>query len=207
MNNKIFYQDFTALHSHYRSHLDIIINTDFLSLSVFSLFCFFTRGFRLLKMSLSAFYCGGEYAVRLTAASWPNFQIHFTERNIWTETSGEECSPFLIVPPPLPSHNNALTFWPGSRGTWEYEHIESVFCFYFKNKGAEKPLCPHRPRPAPPHPSQICSHHSQLWHWTLFQGFSSHLSYSLLFPPLFSIFNSAPQWGLCEARHACQREI
>lgn len=29
----------------------------------------------------------------------------------------------------------------------------------------------------------------------------------VLFPPLFSIFNSAPEWGLCEARHACQREI
>lgn len=29
----------------------------------------------------------------------------------------------------------------------------------------------------------IWSNHSWVWHWTLFQGFSSHLSYSLLFFP------------------------
>lgn len=45
-----------------------------------------------------------------------------------------------------------------------------------------------------------------------FQGLALNIISRILQPPgllpaLFSIFNSAPEWGLCEARHACQREI
>lgn len=76
-------------------------------------------------------------------------------------------------------HNLELTLRPGSYGTSQSLHIFHLSPFSYplipKIKGEKKPPLPIRPPLV-----QIWSNHSWVWHWTLFQGFSSHLSYSLL---------------------------
>lgn len=155
---------------------------------------------------------------------WPALISTFTSQkeHFNSDLQRVTFSSFLIVffPPPLWSYCvSTIKHWlfdpylEGLLNTDTFKAPHAPFFFFThllipKIKGREAPRSLSAPSHPPIHPAQIYSHHSWLWHWTLFQGFSSHLSYSLLFPPLFfSIFNSAPEWGLCEARHACQREI
>lgn len=105
------------------------------------------------------------------------FQIRPPESDILTFSSSLPLfSPEVILAPQFRTDSSTWLFRDFSVST-HFPPVTFFFPLDSKKRKKKKEKLSISP------PVRIWSNHSWVWHWTLFQGFSSHLSYSLLFFP------------------------